>query len=175
MRALIGGFIGAIVFASAAWALAGITTPANAGGPYQIYILDDADQPEVHVYALSVGDRATAARVENCDGSLLDNPREVVADLRRRSRNEDRDLNVIWVEGEGSRTDLGPCPGGDDEDEDEDPESERHRPRDSIIVLRDANAAQARRLINQIHGLSREERVAMIEALGLDRRTAARR
>lgn len=171
MRALIGGVIGAIVFASAAWALAGVTSTANAGGPYQIYILDSAERTSEHVYAFAVGERATAAQVENCEGRLLDNAHQIVADLRARSRNENDEFNVIWIEGRGSRTHLGDCP---DRDDDHDPKSEGDR-RDSLIVLRDASAAQTRHLINEIHGLSRDERGAMIDALGLDRPARVRR
>jgi hypothetical protein len=173
MRALIGGVIGAVVFAGAAWALADVTDTTGSGGPYQIYIYDDADQPTVHLYAFAVGERATAARVENCDGIVLDNAHDIVADLRRRARSEDRDFNVITVDGEGSSTHLGRC-SSRDHDEDDDPESEGDRS-DSLIVLRGASASQARHLINEIHGLSREERAAMTDALGLNRPARGRR
>jgi hypothetical protein len=167
MRALIGGVIGAIVFAGAVWAIAGATTPANAGGPYQIYIFDNAE--EQSIYALAVGDRAAAAMVEDCAGRLMDDAYTVVAGLRARSRNEHDGLSVVWVEGEGSRVNLGRC-GQHEEDED----SERDD-WDSLVVVRGASAAQARHLIREIHGLSREDRNAMIDALGLNRPARARR
>jgi hypothetical protein len=176
MRALLGGVIGAIVFASALWALAGVTTPANAGGPYQIYIYNSAEQPAVDLYAISVGERAAAAQVENCTGRLVDNPHEIVADLRTRSSNHDH-ISVVWVEGQGSSFNLGRC--GEDADEgdkDEDEDSENaHEQVDSLVLVRDASAAQARQLIREIHGLPEQDRAAMIDALGLDRRAPARR
>jgi len=167
MRALIGGVIGAIVFASAVWALTGVTSPANAGGPYQIYIFDNAE--EQSIYAFAVGDRAAAAMVENCQGRVMDNARDIVADLRTRSRNERDGLSVVWVEGEGARIHLGHC---GQHEEDEDPERDDW---DSLVVVRGASAAQARHLIREIHGLAREDREAMTTALGLDRAARARR
>ena len=174
MRALLGGVIGAIVFAGALWALAGVTTPANAGGPYQIYIYNSVEHPTVDLYAISVGDRATAAEVENCVGRLAENPHQIVADLSARSHSDEH-FSVVLVEGEGSSLSLGRCgEDADDEEEDDDPEN-YSEPRDSLVLVRNASAAQARRLIREIHGLSAEDREAMIDAIGLDRRAPVRR
>jgi hypothetical protein len=56
--------------------------------------------------------------------------------------------------------------GGCNEVDEDDPESERH---DTLIIIEDASASQTRRVVNEIDGLSREDRAAMIEALGLGR------
>jgi hypothetical protein len=162
MRTLVGALIGALVFGGALWALAGATTPARGGGPYQIYIFDSAARPSVHVYAFSAGERAAAAEVENCVGRLVDNAQQVVAELRERAHNEDDHFSVIWVEGRGSSTHLGGC------SEDDDAEGAEGEPSDSLVVVRNASAAQARGLIREIHGLSASDRNAMTAALGLD-------
>jgi hypothetical protein len=172
MRALIGAMIGLTALAGAVYmAAADATTRGYPGGPYQVYIFNSADRPAVDLYAFSVGQRATVARVEDCIARLADDPHRIVADLRERSRNEDHRLSVVWIEGEGSDTHIGGC---DASDRDADPEIE-HDPVDSMVVLRDTSAAQVRHLIGEIHGLSAQDRTAMTEALGLNRPARARR
>ncbi len=170
MRALVGGAIGIAALTGTVWiAVASATPRPNPGGPYQIYILDRAERPTHHVYAFSVGQRAAAAGVENCVGRRVEDAQQMVADLRERMAEEDETFNVVWVVGEGSRVELGVCGAVD---EDDDPEHQRS---DSLVVVRDASARQVRRLIQEIHGLPADDRNAMIDALGLNRPTPARR
>jgi hypothetical protein len=91
---------------------------------------------------------------------------------RARLLNHDDRFSVVWVEGRGSSTHVGGCDPHDLEEE-VDPESEGE-PTDSLVVVRDASASQVRQLIQELHGLPREDREAMIDALGLDRRARAR-
>ncbi len=169
MRKLIAGALGAIALSSAAWIVAASAT-TNPGGPYQIYIFDSLDGHSI--YAVGVGQRAAAARVDGCEGHLLDNAPHIVSDLRARAAREDDEdhFNVVWVEGRGSHVNLGPC-GPDEADEEDDPESE---PQDTLVVVSDASARQARHLINEIEALPAADRAAMIEAVGLNERRARR-
>ena len=167
MRAFIGGMIASALAAGAVWfAVAGATLAGYAGGPYRIYIFDSREGHSI--YAVAVGERAAAARAEGCVGRLLDDPRRIVADLRARAATEDEEVsNVVWVSGEGSSVNLGRC----DVVEDEDKEREH---RDSLVVVRDASARQARHLIREMP-LSAAEQEVMIGALGLNGPARARR
>jgi hypothetical protein len=180
MRALVGGVIGAAALAGAVWMTAAdATTRGYPGGPYQVYIYNSANQPQVDLYAFSVGQRAAAAEVENCMGRLVSDPHRVVADLRARLRDDHEHFSVVWIEGAGSDTHIGGCGASDDpeaEAEKDDDESEAdHQRSESLVVLRDASAAQVRHLIQEIHGLSTQDRTAMTNALGLDQPARARR
>ena len=170
MRVLVGGMVAlAAALGSASVFTAG---PADGypGGPYQIYIFDGSNNRQ-STYGIAVGDRTTAAIVEDCAGRLADDPNRIVASLRERTSHEGDDLGVVWVVGNGSRASLGTC--GDDEDDYVDPE-DKGRDRDSIVVISDASAAQVRQIIREIP-VTAAELQAMIEALGLNRREPARR
>ena len=179
MRALVGGVIGAAALAGAVWMTAAdATTRGYPGGPYQVYIYNSAGQPQVNLYAFAVGQRAAAAEIENCAGRLVSDPHRIVADLRERARNDDKNFSVVSIDGEGSDTHIGGCGASDDPelvaDEGDDSEAGDERS-DSLVVLRDASAAQVRHLIHEIHGLSAQDRTTMTSALGLDQRARARR
>lgn len=167
MRFLIGGLVALSALGGAVWfAVANATPSGYPGGPYQIYIFDNT--AEQSIYAVAVGQRATGALVENCVGRLMDDRHGTVSDLRDRVAREDESLNLVWVSGEGSSVDLGTCEQHVDA-------RKQHGDTDSLVIVRDASAAQVRDIIHEIHALPAADRQAMIDALGLDRRTRARR
>ena len=170
MRVLIGGVI-AVTLAAAAWAAVAVAIPPGyPSGPYQIYILDTGVRQST--FAIAKDDLATAALVENCAGRLLGNAHALIADIRARAererQSESDDFNVIWVSGEGSQVNLGDC-------EDHDEVANAHDQADSLVVVSDASAAQVRRIIGQIDGISAADRRTMVEELGLARTARPRR
>ncbi len=153
MRALIA-FITAAAFAGAVLVVA-TSGAAYPSGSYQIYIFDGSD--EQSIYAIASGERAAGARVANCVGRLLDDPKGTVAQLRERAAHEDETLGLVWIDGEGSKVQLGRC---------EKKAAEREKdPHDSLVIVRDAGSRQVLSIIREIPGLAAEERDAMIDAL----------
>jgi hypothetical protein len=150
--------------AAAAFILA-LSAPAAAGAnSFRIYIFAAAGEA-ASIFAISNGERATAAEVEQCVGRLLPNADAIVDELESRIHNgRDDELNPVWIVGPGSRTELGSCreKESDDEDSDEEPDE------DSLVMITDASEKQTRRLIRQIDALSGSERQEMALQLGLE-------
>jgi hypothetical protein len=70
-------------------------------------------------------------------------------------------MDVVTVEGRGSRTYLGPC-GADDDDEEGGGD-------ETLVIIEDASAAQTRRTIDTLDAAPRSVPSEMISALGLGR------
>ena len=141
---------------------AGCSSAAQAACRYDLYIYDPASGPEV--YAVAGEDRAAAIEVRGCgDASLLPDAAGLVARLQARRRAHD--MNVVSVQGQGSRTYLDSC-SGDDHDEDED-EEDAGDPEDNLVVVEGAGAAQMRRTLQTLGAAPRELREQMIDTLAL--------
>jgi hypothetical protein len=165
MRILVGGLIAIALGVGAVAVTVAGATQLDRGGPYQVYIFDSHERHSI--YAIAMGERAAAARVENCVGRLIEDPYATVSQLRARAREDHEDLNLVWVSGEGSNVNLGPC-------HEQDAEAEREDHSDSLVIVRDANARQVRSIIGEI-SLSADQRDEMIASLGLDRPRRGRR
>lgn len=148
--------------------------PATAGlHAFRIYIFDAANGTS-SIYALSDGERAAAAIVENCEGRLLADVAEFVDDLESRIHNGGEDeLNPVWITGPGSRVEIGPCgaqePDETDESDDADAADDADD-KDSLVMITNVSKKQARDFIRQIDALSASERAEMAAQLGLERR-----
>ncbi|WP_395644615.1 hypothetical protein [Terricaulis sp.] len=146
---------------------------------YDFYIFERADGGET-TYAVSSGERATAAAVTGCSGRILHDAPAVVAQIATRvlqDRDEDSDgLSVVTI-APGGGIHLGSCadPRDDEEEPDRDPDDPEDKadapatPHDSIVWLQSMSGAQTRRLINEIDALSREDRAQMLSEAGLAR------
>jgi beta-lactamase regulating signal transducer with metallopeptidase domain len=158
-RGLMSGFTVLAIGAAAAFTLV-LTEPAAAAGQFRIYIFNPADDRS-STYAVSDGQRATAALVEQCAGRLLPNAAAFVDEMEARLEKEDKDdLSVVWVVGPGSETEFGPCHKKD----------ERASDHDSLVLITDASERQARKFIREIHGLSGADREEMAAELGIELR-----
>lgn len=143
---------------------------------YDFYIFERAEGGET-TYAVSSGERATAAAVTGCDGRILHDASAVVAHIAARAREDDEgnDLSVVTL-APGGTIHLGSCARRDEEEEPEydsdDPEDKGHeedRPHDSIVWMQSMSASQTRRVISEMDALTREERAQMLTEIGLQR------
>ena len=147
-----------VLLAGAAAALAlALSAPAAAGSSqYRLYIFNAVDGATT--YALSDGQRAAAALVEQCVGRLLPNAAAFVDALEARMQSDkDDELDPVWIVGRGSSIELGSCR----EKESRDEETEDHSDEDSLVLVTDASEKQARKFIRQIDALSRAQRRQM--------------
>lgn len=143
--------------------LAGCSSGAQAACRYDLYIYQPTSGSQV--YAVMGQGRAAAVEVRGCgDVSLLPDAAGVVQRLEaRRARGE---MNVVSVQGAGSRTYLDACSGADD-DSDEDDEEGTADHEDDLVVVEDASAAQMRRTLQTLDAAPRELREQMIDTLAL--------
>lgn len=141
---------------------AGCSSAAQAACRYDLYIYQPANGPDV--YAVAGEGRAAAIEVRGCgDASLLPDAAGFVERLR--ARRQAHDMNVVRVEGRGSRTYLDSCSGGDhDEDEDEEDAGDRE---DNLVVVEGAGAAQMRRTLQTLGAAPQDLREQMIDTLAL--------
>ena len=141
---------------TAAAVMLALSAPAAAGPtPYRIYIFDSADGTST--YAVSDGQRATAAIFESCVGRVLPNAAAVIDGLEARIHDDKKDgLTVVWAPGPGSKTDIGPCA------------PKEPREGDTIVLITDPPESQARRFIRQIERRFRSPPPEMRAELGLD-------
>lgn len=148
--------------ALAALAMFAGCSSAQAACRYDLYIYQPANGPEV--YAVAGEGRAVALEVRGCgDASLLPDAAALVARLQ--ARREGHQMNVVRVEGRGSRTYLDSC-SGDDHDEDED-EEDAGEHEDNLVVVEGAGAAQMRRTLQTLGAAPQELREQMIDTLAL--------
>lgn len=163
--------IGLYLAAGAAWAQPRIFPR------YDFYIFERAGGGET-TYALSSGERATAAAVTGCDGRILHDASAVVAHidtLVRQDGDADSDgLSVVTI-APGGVIHLGSCADPHDEEEEpdydsDDPEDKAEspeQPHDSIVWMQRMSAGQTRRIINELDALSAEDRTQMLSEIGL--------
>lgn len=163
--------IGLYLAAGAAWAQPRIFPR------YDLYIFERAEGGEV-TYALSSGERATAAAVTGCDGRILHDASAVVAHidtLARQDGDEDSDgLSVVTI-APGGVIHLGSCADPHDEadEPDRDPDDPEDKvqapetPHDSIVWMQRMSASQTRRIINELDALTVAERTQMLGEIGL--------
>jgi hypothetical protein len=132
---------------------------------YNLYIYNPADGGAA-VYAIAGGGRSAAVEVRGCgDANLLPDSDAVVARLQALQRADQIDL--VTVQGPGSRTILASCPADDHDDEEQDNE-------DNLVVVEDATPAQMRRTLQTLDAAPRALREQLIAAAGLRECRAAR-
>ncbi|MGE0597250.1 MAG: hypothetical protein AB7P07_12875 [Hyphomonadaceae bacterium] len=149
--------------------LAACSAPAQAACRYSIFIYQETDDAP-KVYAISGQGQSVAVEVRGCgDASVLADPAAVVTRLA--ARRDADDLNLVTVEGRGSRVELGECSPAD-QDEDEDVEDDG-RDAESLVVVEDFSAVQVRRTLNTLDSVTPAMREEMVAALAL--RTCGRR
>lgn len=155
-RGAISGLPVLTASAAAAFMLA-LSAPAAAGPyPYRIYILVSSD--ETSTYAVSDGERATAAVFEKCVGRLLPNAAAIIDGLEARIQDDKEDelKTIVWAPGPGQVTGLGSCV------QKEPPDN------DTLVLITDASEKQARRFIRQIEAHSRSPLRGLKAELGLN-------
>jgi hypothetical protein len=146
------------VFILIAGAAAAIAQP---GRPYEVYVFDPADGPEV--YAFAAPSRALALEIRGCgDFSVLANADSVVRQMRERRRLDA--ISVSEINGRQSRVEFGWCGLDDDEDEDIDDD-----PQDMLLVIDDLNAGQIRRIVRSLDAAPEATREQWLAQLGLAR------
>lgn len=157
---------------AAALLLGGCSAGAQPMCQYDFYIYEPLNS-DAQIYAVIGSGRNAAIEVNACEARLVNDPNALASQLRTLRREDE--INIVTVEGRGSRTYLGSCSARDD---DHDPENPRDENAASIVVVSQASAAQTRRLINQIDAAPSQMRESVIDTLGLRGcmgQTAARR
>lgn len=141
----------------------GCAAQAQPACAYDLYIYQPVDGAEI--YAVAGAGGAAAVEVRGCgDARLLPEARAVAARLDALRARHDG-LNLVTIDGPGSRTEIGRCaPGHFERARDGD---------DNLVLVRGASASQMRRTIATLDAAPRPLREAMIAAAGL-RRCVAR-
>lgn len=147
------------VFILIAGAAAAIAQP---GRPYEVYIFEPREGAEI--YAFAGPQRAVAFEVRGCgDVAFIPEPAPVLSEMRARRHRDDIDL--VRIEGRGSRVELGGCDTEEDEHEDyEEPDTG-----DTLVVIDNLNAGQMRRIVHSFGSAPEAARMQILTQLGLER------